>query len=145
MLRFNLIKKNSAKKKLIVLFSTIQDYEQKPDKPIHYRSSVRDPQKIFRSWLLQSSLFILCLALYWNSLECEFVFDDISAIRDNKDLRSHVPLKNLLKNDFWGTSMSKEQSHKSYRPLTVLTFRWNYAVGGLQPTGYHLVTKSKIF
>ncbi|KAI5633612.1 dolichyl-phosphate-mannose-protein mannosyltransferase domain-containing protein [Phthorimaea operculella] len=32
-----------------------------------------------------------------------------------------------------------EQSHKSYRPLTVLTFRWNYAVHGLQPAGYHLV------
>ncbi|CAH2092283.1 unnamed protein product [Euphydryas editha] len=33
----------------------------------------------------------------------------------------------------------QEQSHKSYRPLTVLTFRWNYAVHGLQPAGYHLV------
>ncbi|CAH0669236.1 unnamed protein product [Spodoptera exigua] len=32
-----------------------------------------------------------------------------------------------------------EQSHKSYRPLTVLTFRWNYAIHGLQPAGYHLV------
>ncbi|CAH0721513.1 unnamed protein product, partial [Brenthis ino] len=32
-----------------------------------------------------------------------------------------------------------EQSHKSYRPLTVLTFRWNYAMHGLQPAGYHLV------
>ncbi|CAG4941419.1 unnamed protein product [Colias eurytheme] len=35
--------------------------------------------------------------------------------------------------------MRYEQSHKSYRPLTVLTFRWNYAIHGLQPAGYHLV------
>ena len=44
----------------------------------------------------------LSLALYANSLGCGFVFDDISAIVDNKDLRSHVPLKNLFANDFWG-------------------------------------------
>ncbi|OWR48147.1 hypothetical protein KGM_205675 [Danaus plexippus plexippus] len=35
--------------------------------------------------------------------------------------------------------LDAEQSHKSYRPLTVLTFRWNYAIHGLQPAGYHLV------
>uniref|UniRef100_A0A182QCP9 Uncharacterized protein n=1 Tax=Anopheles farauti TaxID=69004 RepID=A0A182QCP9_9DIPT len=33
----------------------------------------------------------------------------------------------------------KEQSHKSYRPLCVLTFRWNYLLHGLEPAGYHLV------
>ena len=40
--------------------------------------------------------------------------------------------------DFWGTPMSKEQSHKSYRPLTVLTFRVNYLFHALEPLGYHL-------
>ena len=34
--------------------------------------------------------------------------------------------------------MSKEQSHKSYRPLTVLTFRVNYLFHALEPLGYHL-------
>jgi hypothetical protein len=130
-------------------FYNFQDYQQKPSNQMVAKQQVASAQhsilseKMFHrqrlAWLLQSSLFFLCIAFYWNSLECEFVFDDISAIRDNKDLRPHVPLKNLLKNDFWGTSMTKEQSHKSYRPLTVLTFRWNYAIGGLNPTGYHLV------
>ncbi|GAB1605655.1 protein O-mannosyl-transferase TMTC3-like [Argonauta hians] len=35
--------------------------------------------------------------------------------------------------------MEKEDSHKSYRPLCVLTFRLNYAVSGLNPASYHLV------
>ena len=35
--------------------------------------------------------------------------------------------------------MDKEQSHKSYRPLTVLSFRLNYLVQELEPLGYHLV------
>ncbi|CAG0879706.1 unnamed protein product [Darwinula stevensoni] len=79
------------------------------------------------------------LLVYYNSLFCGFVFDDVSAIKDNKDLRPHTPLKNLIYNDFWGTPMQKEQSHKSYRPLCVLTFRWNYMVHQLDPLGYHLV------
>ena len=88
---------------------------------------------------VNSGLFLLCVALYWNSLAGDFVFDDVTAIRDNRDLRPHVPWRNLLYNDFWGTPMSKEQSHKSYRPVTVATFRLNYALGGLDPMGYHLV------
>jgi len=86
----------------------------------------------------QTALVLVCVCLYWNSLQCGFVFDDISAIRDNRDLRPHVPISNLLENDFWGTPMKKEQSHKSYRPLTVFTFRLNYLVHELHPLGYHL-------
>ena len=92
-----------------------------------------------REGLVHTGLFLLCVAVYWNSLPCDFVFDDVTAVKNNRDLRPHVPLKNLLKNDFWGTPMTREQSHKSYRPLTVLTFRWNFALGGLNPVGYHLV------
>ncbi|CAI9741906.1 and TPR repeat-containing 3 [Octopus vulgaris] len=35
--------------------------------------------------------------------------------------------------------MNKEDSHKSYRPLCVLTFRLNYALTALNPMSYHLV------
>ena len=56
-----------------------------------------------------------------------------------RDLRPHVPVWRLLENDFWGTPMVKEQSHKSYRPVTVLTFRLNYLLHQLQPLGFHLV------
>ncbi|GFY44676.1 protein O-mannosyl-transferase Tmtc3 [Trichonephila inaurata madagascariensis] len=75
---------------------------------------------------------------YYNALHCGFVFDDISAIRDNKDLRPSTPLLNIFFNDFWGTPIHKEHSHKSYRPLCVLTFRINYALHQLNPWGYHL-------
>ncbi|XP_017000704.2 protein O-mannosyl-transferase Tmtc3 [Drosophila takahashii] len=85
------------------------------------------------------SICVACIACYYNSTQCGLVFDDISAIRDNKDLRPHTPLRNVFLNDFWGTPMRKEQSHKSYRPLTVLTFRFNYLLHALEPFGYHLV------
>lgn len=91
------------------------------------------------SWREVFLLTGLVVGCYWNSLFCGFVFDDVSAILDNKDLRPSTPLKNLFLNDFWGTPMSEERSHKSYRPLTVLTFRLNYLWGELSAATYHLL------
>ncbi|XP_010768079.1 transmembrane and TPR repeat-containing protein 3-like, partial [Notothenia coriiceps] len=91
------------------------------------------------SWkeiLLLTGLVVGC---YWNSLSCGFVFDDVSAILDNKDLRPSTPIRNLFQNDFWGTPMSEERSHKSYRPLTVLTFRVNYLFSELSAASYHFL------
>ena len=85
---------------------------------------------------------LICAALactvYINSLDLEFCFDDHSAIKDNADLRPDVPWSNLLWDDFWGMPMHVEGSHKSYRPLCVLTFRLNYLFHQLKPFGYHL-------
>ncbi|XP_076332869.1 protein O-mannosyl-transferase Tmtc3-like isoform X2 [Tachypleus tridentatus] len=81
----------------------------------------------------------LAVVVYYNSLGGELVFDDVAAIQDNRDVRPHNPLYNLFVNDFWGTPIHKEQSHKSYRPLCVLSFRLNYAVHEVRPFGYHVV------
>lgn len=89
-------------------------------------------------WFQSGIVFLTVLVCYYNSLNCGFVFDDVSAIKENRDLRPHTSVWNLFKNDFWGTPMHKERSHKSYRPLCVLTFRWNYALHQLEPMGYHL-------
>lgn len=89
--------------------------------------------------IIVAAIVAACAICYHNSIYCGFVFDDISAIKDNKDLRPTTPLKNIFHNDFWGTSIRKEQSHKSYRPLCVLTFRWNYWLHELRPAGYHVV------
>lgn len=86
-------------------------------------------------YLLVATAACIC---YHNALECGFVFDDMSAIRDNKDLRPTTPISNLWWDDFWGTPIDKEQSHKSYRPLCVLTYRINYWFHELEPFGYHL-------
>ncbi|TRY95987.1 hypothetical protein DNTS_034564 [Danionella cerebrum] len=45
---------------------------------------------------------------------------------------------NILYDDFWGTLLTHSGSHKSFRPLCTLSFRLNYAMGGLDPWGYHL-------
>jgi hypothetical protein len=66
---------------------------------------------------------VLC---YTNSLEGDFLFDDTSIIVDNKDVTDpKAPLSDLFNHDFWGQSLDR-RSHKSYRPLTVLSFRANF-------------------
>lgn len=83
---------------------------------------------------------LVALLCFINSYDGEFVFDDSEAIVNNKDLKPTTPLNNIWTNDFWGSNLSSNSSHKSYRPLTVLTFRLNYLLaGGLQPIGFHML------
>ena len=83
---------------------------------------------------------LLALLAYTNSLDLTFSFDDHRAVTRNADIRTNQSSwKDLLLHDFWGTPMSSPDSHKSYRPLTVATFRLNYMLHELEPLGYHLV------
>lgn len=74
------------------------------------------------------------------SLTGEFVFDDTPAIVKNNDVISDVPITVLFSHDFWGTPANSSISHKSYRPLTVLMFRFirNFS-GQLDPFPFHVV------
>jgi len=65
----------------------------------------------------------LAAAVYWNSVDGQFVHDDVVAVVNNDDVRSDTPLADILRHDFWGQWISSERSHKSYRPLCVATFR----------------------
>ena len=82
---------------------------------------------------------VLGFFVFCNSLGLQFCLDDNAAIVKNTDLLGNASWLNLLKNDFWGKEISDVDSHKSYRPLTVATFRLNYMLHELQPLGYHLV------
>ena len=68
-----------------------------------------------------------------------FLYHFSRAILKNPDLQPNVTsVTQLFYNDFWGTPLTHSGSHKSYRPLCVLTFRINYILGRLNPFGYHL-------
>lgn len=45
----------------------------------------------------------------------------------------------MFKNDFWGTNITSNKSHKSYRPITVLLFRTLvYFSGSINPIWFHV-------
>lgn len=73
-----------------------------------------------------------------NSFFFLFVFYYRRAILSNEDVNSKNAFSNLWQNDFWGTPLASTNSHGSYRPLCVLTFRLNYWLFGYRPWGYHL-------
>ncbi|KAM9671745.1 protein O-mannosyl-transferase TMTC1 isoform 2-T2 [Trichechus inunguis] len=80
-----------------------------------------------------------CLC-YGNSLQGEFVHDDVWAIVNNPDVRPDAPLLwGIFANDFWGKGMAENTSHKSYRPLCVLTFKLNIFLTGMNPFYFHAV------
>lgn len=85
-------------------------------------------------------VFVFAVACFMNSYHGDFVFDDSEAILSNNDLKPETPLSDLFVHDFWGSKLDSKTSHKSYRPLTVLTFRWNYFLsGGPYPMSFHIV------
>ena len=74
-------------------------------------------------WLYLVPLLAACLA-YVNSIDGDFVHDDLSVILSNGDVTADVTnYRSIFNNDFWGTSMADVNSHKSYRPITILSFR----------------------
>uniref|UniRef100_A0A8C5CG84 dolichyl-phosphate-mannose--protein mannosyltransferase n=1 Tax=Gadus morhua TaxID=8049 RepID=A0A8C5CG84_GADMO len=86
-----------------------------------------------------AALLALCALCYGNSLRGEFVHDDVWAIVNNPDVRPGASLQSVFTGDFWGKRMADNTSHKSYRPLCVLTFKLNLLLGGLNPFPFHLV------
>ena len=69
-----------------------------------------------------------------------FTFDDHLAIVNNADVDpARVPAAALLRHDIWGRPLWAAESHKSWRPLLVLSFRWSFASGGMDAAWFRLV------
>lgn len=74
-------------------------------------------------WRVYFFVGLVAIGCYLNGLQGDFVHDDIPAITMNKDVLGLSSVGQVFRNDFWGTPMADVGSHKSYRPLTTLTFR----------------------
>ncbi|KAI5093952.1 transmembrane and TPR repeat-containing protein 1 isoform X1 [Silurus meridionalis] len=85
------------------------------------------------------ALISACALCYSNSLWGELVHDDVWAIVNNPDVRPGSSLRSIFSNDFWGKRMADNTSHKSYRPLCVLTFKMNIVLGGMNSFYFHVV------
>jgi hypothetical protein len=88
-------------------------------------------------------VFAITLATHYQTIFLDagtrFVHDDVHAIVNNKDVSTPKPLAEIFQNDFWGIPIHTEQSHKSYRPFTVFSFRMsNFLAGGLTARTFHI-------
>ena len=81
---------------------------------------------------------IIAACLYCNPVPSGYVWDDRAAIVGNADVHGSDPIMDIFKHDFWGQNIQNYDSHKSYRPLTVLTYRINHMIHGLTAMGFHM-------
>jgi tetratricopeptide (TPR) repeat protein len=82
--------------------------------------------------LAAAVIALATLAAYANSFQGVFVFDDEPSILSNPTIRHLWPIWPVLLPPRNGETVSG-------RPLLNLTFAINYALGGLNPWGYHAV------
>ncbi|XP_055644955.1 protein O-mannosyl-transferase TMTC4 [Toxorhynchites rutilus septentrionalis] len=82
-----------------------------------------------------SLLALLSFCCYFPTRHGTFVFDDTVAIVKNPDVTDKdSPLGDIWQHDFWGANLTDPTSHKSYRPLTILSFRQEVRMLGLDAT-----------
>jgi protein O-mannosyl-transferase len=101
--------------------------------PTSFRASARFP-----TWWAAASLAITIGVVYAPAASVPFIFDDDGAIVKNTSIRSLWPLVGTA--DYRGPLNPPRDNAVSGRPLVNLTLAINYAVGGLNPTGYHLAS-----
>jgi len=85
-----------------------------------------------RAALPWAALIVLAGVLtYWNGLRAGFVYDDTASVLENTTIRSLSP--------FWAPLGAPTRSAPTAgRPVVNVTFAVNYALGGVNPLGYHL-------
>ncbi|KAJ2946372.1 hypothetical protein O0L34_g12410 [Tuta absoluta] len=96
--------------------------------------------------MIHKVLSVLCASSlpFLFSLNGNFVFDDSEAIIDNPDVIRSSWTRHF-NNDFWGTPIIANNSHKSYRPLTILTFRLNYFLNGKSLSAFQFKITNLLF
>lgn len=89
--------------------------------------------------LIALFLFVLCLALYANSLQSGFVIDAYPVIVNNPVIKQPTLYKRIFTGDLFLQSQKQtENSLNYYRPVVLLTFALDYRIWRLNPFGYHL-------
>ena len=82
-------------------------------------------------------LALLTFAVYANTLDHPFHYDDIHSIVDNPHLRDLGRIPSYFVDP---TAFSHNPDNAMYRPLLLVGFAFNYAIGGYEVLGYHFVS-----
>jgi len=93
------------------------------DRATSSRKPNRGSAPPFRRWLWPIGLCAIGIAAYANSFHGVFLYDDVHHILQDERIHTLWPLKHLWANQ---------------RPIVMFSLAVNYAVGNLDPWGYHL-------
>lgn len=82
-------------------------------------------------WAISLCLVLASVLVYHRTFASPFVFDDGLAVRENSSIRALADWRAVL-------SPPNNASGVSGRPIVNLSLALNYALGGLDPAGYHV-------
>ena len=88
--------------------------------------------------VLVISILLSVFAVYFNSIDNPFLFDDDILVKNNPLIRSIRNLPVFFKTDIFSHSSGESPVSNSYRPLQTLTYSIDYSLWGTAPSGYHL-------
>ncbi|MCH7505407.1 tetratricopeptide repeat protein [PVC group bacterium] len=118
------------------------------DIPPISKSPEQNPASVFvssslccKNLLLAVFLIFIVFAVYANSLNNQFVYDDTAVIVENHFVRDPANLKDLFTNKYFarsGIGQMTNSGEGSWRPLATLTYFIDYQLWGMRPFGYHL-------
>jgi tetratricopeptide (TPR) repeat protein len=95
------------------------------------------PSPSRRTWLAAALVAATAFAAYGGTLGHGFALDDGPEVVDNAHVRSLAGAGTVFTTSSWAGA--GDASVPMYRPLTTLSYSLNYAVGGLDPFGFHLL------
>ena len=88
-------------------------------------------------WLPVALLVFVCIVVYLNSLPNGFVFDDYAVIIENKYLKlPGINFASFFNHSYFNIAGGEA----SYRPVATLSYYLIYAIAGLNPFFYHLLS-----
>lgn len=110
---------------------------EEPGRRVAGRLSLRDAASVERAGGLRGSLphasLVAAASLIFAPcvVYSEWYVDELFATVRNPDARGETPFRELLSHDFWGNPLwDGKWTHKSYRPLVILSFVYQYFLNG---------------
>jgi tetratricopeptide (TPR) repeat protein len=98
---------------------------------VHYLTPPAEPLRPVALFACALAIVVAALLVYHNTFDCPFVFDDEFSIVKNPSIRSERFIDALFSQPGSGNPVQG-------RPVLNLTFAINYALGGLNVSGYHV-------
>lgn len=91
------------------------------------------------AWLVP----LIGVLVFANSALNQFAYDDVAHIKANPRITSLKNTWAIFSSDWWAPQnvedeIDHRQRDRLYRPVSMISLALNYAVGGLNPIGYHV-------
>jgi protein O-mannosyl-transferase len=103
--------------------------QKRKESSVKWKSTNKNDPSPSMRWAIHVLVHLLCIGIYLYPILQPNPYggptlDEMHIMSsDNQDIQGDSSLLTILKNDYWGRPMQKEDSHKSWRPLTVLSLR----------------------